>query len=218
MALNLDLKKLNLKNINLEGILTVPLKVKVGIVAGIVLVFWGLYGGFVVYPKISKINTLKNEINELTAKRDSKKKDASNLPKLKEEVKRLERDLAYSMTVLPNTEEIPKLLEAISNNMRFYNLEILSFKPEQETKKDFYAEIPLNLRFAGGYKEIGEFIQTIGRYPRIINMTTITLREPKMKNNRVVLTAEAKAFTYRFLKEEEMPKQQPQQKKEEKKK
>ena len=218
MALNLDLKNLNLKNINLEGILKVPLKVKVGIVAGIVLVFWGLYGGIVVYPKITKMNTLKIEINELTAKRDAKKKDASNLPKLKEEVKRLERDLVYSMTVLPNTEEIPKLLDAISNNMRFYNLEILSFKPEQESKKDFYAEIPLNFRFSGSYKEIGEFIQTIGRYPRIINMATITLRDPKIKNNRVVLTAEAKAYTYRFLKEEEMPKQQPQQKKEEKNK
>jgi type IV pilus assembly protein PilO len=218
VALNLDLKNLNLKNINLEGILKVPLKVKVGIVAGIVLVFWGLYGGIVVYPKIKKMNTLKIEINELTAKRDAKKKDASNLPKLKEEVKRLERDLVYSMTVLPNTEEIPKLLDAISNNMRFYNLEILSFKPEQESKKDFYAEIPLNFRFSGSYKEIGEFIQTIGRYPRIINMATITLRDPKIKNNRIVLTAEAKAYTYRFLKEEEMPKQQPQQKKEEKKK
>jgi len=218
VALNLDLKNLNLKNINLEGILKVPLKVKVGIVAGIVLVFWGLYGGIVVYPKITKMNTLKIEINELTAKRDAKKKDASNLPKLKEEVKRLERDLVYSMTVLPNTEEIPKLLDAISNNMRFYNLEILSFKPEQESKKDFYAEIPLNFRFSGSYKEIGEFIQTIGRYPRIINMATITLRDPKIKNNRVVLTAEAKAYTYRFLKEEEMPKQQPQQKKEEKNK
>lgn len=218
MALSLDLKNLNLKNIRLEGILKVPLKVKVGIVAGVVLLFWGLYGGIVVYPKITKMNNLKKEINELTAKRDAKKKDASNLPKLKEEVKRLERDLVYSMTVLPNTEEIPKLLDAISNNMRFYNLEILSFKPEQEIKKDFYAEIPLNLRFAGGYKEIGEFIQTIGRYPRIINMATISLREPKMKNNKVILTAEAKAYTYRFLKEEEMPKQQPQQKKEEKKK
>jgi len=218
VALSLDLKNLNLKNIRLEGILKVPLKVKVGIVAGVVLLFWGLYGGIVVYPKITKMNNLKKEINELTAKRDAKKKDASNLPKLKEEVKRLERDLVYSMTVLPNTEEIPKLLDAISNNMRFYNLEILSFKPEQEIKKDFYAEIPLNLRFAGGYKEIGEFIQTIGRYPRIINMATISLREPKMKNNKVILTAEAKAYTYRFLKEEEMPKQQPQQKKEEKKK
>lgn len=204
MALNLNLK-LDLKNINLEGVLKLPLKIKLGIVLGVILVFWVLYGVLVAYPKITKIQSLKKEIEELTLKRDAKKKDAAELPKLKQEVKKLEKDLAYSMTVLPNTEEIPNLLDAIYNNMKFHNLEILSFKPEAEVKKDFYAEIPLTLRFSGNYKDIGEFVQTIGRYPRIINMTTITLREPKLKNNKVVLTAEAKAYTYRFLKQEELP-------------
>lgn len=205
MALNL---KIDLKNINLEGVLKLPLKIKLAIVIGIVLVLWILYGALVGYTKVKQIQTLKKEIEELTVKRDAKKKDAAQLPKLKEEVKNLERALAYSMTVLPNTEEIPNLLDTIVNNVRFHNLDIISFKPEPEVKKDFYAEIPLNIRFAGNYKDIGEFLQTISRYPRIINVSTITLREPKLKANKVILNSEIKAYTYRFLKTDEMPKPQ----------
>ncbi|MCX7770476.1 MAG: type 4a pilus biogenesis protein PilO [Proteobacteria bacterium] len=207
MALNL---KLDLKNINLEGVLKLPLKLKLAIVLGVVLFFWILYGILVGYPKVTQIQALRKEIEDLTVKRDAKKKDASQLPKLKEEVRNLERALAYSMTVLPNTEEIPSLLDTIQNNVRFHDLELLSFKPEPEAKKDFYAEIPLSLRFSGNYKDIGEFLQTIGRYPRIINVSTISLRDPKLKGNKVVLTAELKAYTYRFLKSEEQPKQQAQ--------
>lgn len=208
MALNL---RFDLKNINLEGVLKLPLKIKLAIVIGIVLLFWILYGALVGYSKVNQIQSLKKDIDELTVKRDAKKKDASQLPKLREEVRNLEKALSYSMTVLPNTEEIPNLLDTIVNNVRFHNLEILSFKPEPEVKKDFYAEIPLSIRFSGNYKDIGEFLQTIGRYPRIINVSTITLREPKLKNNKVVLTSEIKAYTYRFLKSDETPKpQQPQ--------
>lgn len=211
MALNL---KFDFKNINLEGVLNIPLKIKVAIVAGVILLVWGLYIGLVGYPKYTNFQTLKKEIEELTKKRDAKKKDADNLPKLREEVIKLEGELKYSLTALPNTEEIPSLLDAIVNNMRIHNLEILSFKPENEQKKDFYAEIPLNIKFSGNYKDIGELCQAIGRYPRIINIVSVTLRNPKFKNQKVVLTAEAKAFTYRFLKDDELPKQQPQAKKE----
>jgi type IV pilus assembly protein PilO len=208
VALNL---KIDLKNLNLDGVLKLPLKIKLAIVFGVVLFFWVLYGILMGYPKVNQIQGLKKEIEDLTVKRDAKKKDASQLPKLKEEVRNLEKALAYSMTVLPNTEEIPNLLDTIVNNVRFHDLEILSFKPDPEVKKDFYAEIPLSIRFVGNYKDIGEFLQTIGRYPRIINVSTISLRDPKIKGNKVVLTAELKAYTYRFLKSDELPKpQQPQ--------
>ncbi len=207
MALNL---KFDFKNINLEGILKLPLKVKLTIVIGIVLLIWILYGSLVGYSNVIRIQNLKKEIEDLTIKRDAKKKDASQLPKLKEEVRNLEKALAYSMTVLPNKEEIPNLLDTIVNNVRIHNLEILSFKPEPEVKKDFYAEIPLTMKFSGNYKDIGEFLQTIGRYPRIINVSNITLKEPKLKGNKVILTAEIKAYTYRFLKDDELPKPQQQ--------
>lgn len=215
MALNL---KLDLKNINFEFILNLSPKVKIGVVAGVVLVVFVLYSVLLAYPRYKTITALNQEIEQLTVKRNEKKKDASNLPKLKEEVQRLERELKYSMTVLPNTEEIPNLISAVENNLRKYNLDILSFKPDKEIKKDFYAEIPILLRFAGTYREIGDFCQTISRYPRIINVTNIIIRDPKQKDTRVTLTAETKAITYRFLKPEEIvqpKKEEPKGKKKE---
>jgi len=201
MALNL---KIDLKNINFEFILKLAPKVKIAVVAGIVVVIYGLYAGLLAYPRYKNIVSLKQEIEQLTVKRNEKKKDASNLPKLREEVQRLERELKYSMTVLPNTDEIPSIVSAVENNLRKYNLEILSFKPDREIKKDFYAEIPISLRFSGMFRDIGDFCQTISRYPRIINITNLIIRDPKQKDTRVTLTVESKAITYRFLNPDEI--------------
>lgn len=201
MALNL---KLDLKNINLEFILKLSLKIKIAVVAGVIVVILGLYGGLLAYPNYKNVVTLKQDIAQLTIKRDEKKKDASNLPKLKEEVQRLEKELRYSMTVLPNTDEIPTIVRAVENNLRKYNLEILSFKPDREIKKDFYAEIPISLRFSGTFREVGEFSQTISRYPRIINITNLIIKNLKQTDAKVTLSVESKAITYRFLNPDEI--------------
>jgi len=202
-----DLK--DLKKINLEFILNLPVKIKIIVAAVIVVLCWVGYGAAFIYPKIASIKKVNAELKEKLETRNLKRKDAAALPGLLKEVARLEKELSYSMTVLPNTEEIPSIIKAVENSLRNHGLDILSFKPSAEVKRDFYAEIPIQLRFSGGYREIGEFCQTIGRYPRIINISNIALRSPVPKDNKVVLTVESKANTYRFLRPEEMPKEGP---------
>ncbi len=205
MALNL---KIDLKSINLELISNLSLKIKIIVVSVFVLLVFGLYAGLVGYNKYKFFKTINNEINELTQKRDAKKRDAANLPRLKEEVARLEKELKYSMTVLPNTEEIPSVVSSIENNLKRYNLEILSFKPEKEIKKDFYAEIPITLRFSGSFRDTGEFFQTIARYPRIIHIKDVNIKNPVPKEGKIILAVDTKAITFRFLNPEEMPKKE----------
>lgn len=205
MAINL---KIDLKNINLDFILGLSLKIKIIIVCCFVFIVFGLYIGLVGYNKYKNIKSLNDEIIELTQKRDAKKKDAANLPKLKAEVERLEKELKYSMTVLPNNEEIPSVISSIENNLKRYNLEILSFKPDKEIKKDFYAEIPINLKFSGGFRETGEFLQTIARYPRIIHITGLSIKSPTPKDGKVILAVDTKAITFRFLNPDELPKKE----------
>lgn len=212
MAINL---KVDLKNINFDFILGLSLKIKILIVVGFILVISGLYIGLVGYNKYKTFKTLNDEIIELTQKRDSKKRDAANLPRLKAEVERLEKELKYSMAVLPNTEEIPSVVSSIENNLKRYNLEILSFKPDKEIKKDFYAEIPITLRFSGGFRETGEFLQTIAKYPRIIHITNLSIKSPTPKDGKIILTVDTRAITFRFLNPEELPKKE--EKKSEKK-
>lgn len=202
MALNL---KIDLKSINLDFILNLSTKLKAAVVAGIVVLIFILYTALLAYPRYKNITFLKQDVEQITEKRDKKRRDASNLPKLRQEVQQLEKELKYSMTVLPNTEEIPTLITAVENHLRKFNLDILSFKPDKEIKKDFYAEIPIYLRFSGTYRDIGDFCQTLSRYPRIINITNLVIKEPKQKDVKVTLTVDTKALTYRFLKPEELP-------------
>ena len=70
-----------------------------------------------------------------------------------------EMDVRYKqiLNMLPESKEIPGLLETISNLGQQQGLEFLLFKPEKEIPRDFVSEIPISLHLKGNYHEIGVF-------------------------------------------------------------
>jgi type IV pilus assembly protein PilO len=77
-------------------------------------------------------------------------------------------------------------------------LEIELFKPQGESKKEFYAEKPIALRVKGDYHQFGAFASDIAALPRIVTLHNISLTP---SDNKMTMTAEVK--TYRYLDEDE---------------
>ena len=46
----------------------------------------------------------------------------------------------------------------------------------REIQKDFYAELPIKLRYTGSYHELGNFVSGIAALPRIVTLHDITIR------------------------------------------
>lgn len=75
------------------------------------------------------------------------------------------------------------------------------FKPaQQEALRDFYAELPIQLKVNGHYHDIGAFASDIGGLSRIVTLNDITLAAAKDG----ALTMDATAKTFRYLDEEEV--------------
>jgi type IV pilus assembly protein PilO len=110
-----------------------------------------------------------------------------------------EMDVRYKqiLDMLPEFQEIPGLLENISNLGQQQGLEFLLFKPEKEIPKDFVAEIPITLHLKGNYHEIGVFFDRLRRLPRIINVRQLELGTFDEKTNRIV--ARCQLVTFRVL-------------------
>jgi type IV pilus assembly protein PilO len=77
------------------------------------------------------------------------------------------------------------------------------FKPGSNVVKEFYAEMPIDIRVTGAYHEIGEFVSDVARMPRIVTLNNVAINADK--DGRLKL--EAKAITYRYLDEGEIAKQ-----------
>jgi type IV pilus assembly protein PilO len=79
------------------------------------------------------------------------------------------------------------------------------FKPaEKENFSEFYAELPVQIKVAGNYHDLGAFASDVAKMPRIVLLTDLKIDPP---NKDGLLTMEAVAKTYRYLDQEEIAKQ-----------
>jgi type IV pilus assembly protein PilO len=75
------------------------------------------------------------------------------------------------------------------------------FKPAAaEVRSDFYAELPITIKVAGNYHDIGAFTSDVSQLSRIVTLNNVALGLDKEGR----LTMDAVARTYRYLDEEEV--------------
>lgn len=174
---------------------------KIILVLVMVVLIFGLYWQFAYKGKARTINRLRSDLSNKQAKLNENEAIARNLPRFKEEVKKLNQQLGKVVQELPNSREIPNLLETVSNLGALNGLEVIYLKPRNDVDKGFYAEVPIAIKVRGGYHEMGLFLDALSRLPRIINVSDITMgnaREDE-RSGVIVLDISALATTYRYI-------------------
>ena len=74
------------------------------------------------------------------------------------------------------------------------------FKPGQTNVKEYYAELPIAIKLAGKYHDLGAFASDIANLPRIVTLNNLNLAAGKGG----ALTLDATAKTYRYLDADEV--------------
>lgn len=176
-----------------------------------VLVVVGYY--YLYYGQASrKAAGLEVKLAELSSKIKEQEVIARNLPSFRAEVAKLEAELKLLLDQLPNSAEIPSLLTNITDLGREAGLDFVKFAPRAEVKKDFYAEIPVSLVVAGGYKEYIVFADKVAQLPRIVNLSDITITKAahaaagkRGADGRTRVNVACAATTFRFLEQAPQP-------------
>ena len=102
---------------------------------------------------------------------------------------------------LPGQTEEASLLEDISQTALGAGLEEMLFQPSPEVSQNFFAELPIRLRYTGSYHELAEFVSGVAALPRIVTLHNIRI-SPISVNDREVLQLDVLGKTYRYLDEE----------------
>jgi type IV pilus assembly protein PilO len=186
---------------NVDSIVKLPRLQKVGMLCGAVALILGLYW-FLVYRDYSAKLDAKQAI--LTKKQQELNEQMvilADLPKFRQETAEMKGKRQKALEQLPNEKDIDKLLEDISSLAIESGLEILLFKPAQEVKRNFYAEIPVELKLSGGYHDLALFYDKIASLPRIVNVSDLLIEKPQEVDGRNILQASCTAKTYKFIEE-----------------
>ena len=164
------------------------------------IILVGPFGYFAIYPLYKKVSDLKADYEKLENELRQATITAARLPKLKKQLAAAEAKFKIAGKALPEKEEIPSLLAAISRSGQDAGLEFHLFQPQAEINKDFYAEIPVSIKIQGSYHNVGIFFDKVSNLPRIVNIRDIKIKPLSASIGK--LTASCTAVTYKFVEEE----------------
>src|SRR3954468_23052936 len=152
-------------------------------------------------PMMTQIAQRQGQLRALEDELIQKQSIANNLAQFKHEKEILERRLAQALTELPNEANVDDLIRSLSEIGTKSGLTINPIEPQGEQRQSFYAAIPIVMSVTGNYHEIGVFLDSLSKLARIVNVTNIRMGGPKMANEKLQVTANYVATTFRFLPE-----------------
>lgn len=125
---------------------------------------------------------------------------AINLDALRAQKAQVDQYVERLQKQLPSKAEMAALLTDINQAGAGRGLQFDLFKPQQVVIKDYYAELPIDIKINGSYHDIGAFTGDIANLPRIVTLNNLALSTGKDGT----LTLEAVAKTFRYLDPEEV--------------
>jgi type IV pilus assembly protein PilO len=180
-----------------------------GIVKGVaILILCGAVGGAWYYfdtdEQIGRLKTVARKETELRGSFEGKHRKAANLEAYRQQLEEMKESFGTMLRQLPNKTEVAGLLVDVSQTGLAAGLKFELFQPSGELTKDFYAELPIQVRVTGRYHEFGRFISGLAALPRIVTIHDVGIDAPQKRggDSDQVLALEATVKTYRYLEEE----------------
>lgn len=131
----------------------------------------------------------------------TKEQQAINLDLYRQQLREIDSSFGALLKQLPNRSQMDALLVDINQAGLGRGLQFDLFKPAPtETKREFYAELPVQLKITGGYHDMGQFASDIGQLSRIVTLNDIALTA----DNNGRLTMDVTAKTFRYLDDDEV--------------
>jgi type IV pilus assembly protein PilO len=182
--------------------------------AVVVLLLCGSVAGAWYYydtkDQLVRLEGVERKETELRRTFESKQQKAANLDAYRQQLEEMKESFGAMLRQLPDKTEVAALLVDVSQTGLAAGLEFELFQPAGEELKDFYAELPIQVRVTGKYHEFGRFISGLAALPRIVTIHDVDIG-PRTQGRaaggedaeQLVLKATVK--TYRYLDEETLP-------------
>lgn len=144
-----------------------------GILSMLVIV---VYWQFFLQSEWDARDEVQAELLRLKAQAEQTRQIAGQKPRLEQEIKLLDARLQRTVQQLPTEKEIPALLKRVAGLGQEADLDVALFKPGTPVAKEFYTEVPIQLKVTGTYHDLGLLFERLGRLERIVNVADLTIR------------------------------------------
>ncbi|MCK7549806.1 type 4a pilus biogenesis protein PilO [Marinobacter koreensis] len=182
-------------DVNNAGIWPAPIK------AIVVLIVFGLILGggywFFIKDQYTQLDRVTKQEQEKRKEYEKKAYQVANLDVFKAQMAEMEETFGALVRQLPSETEVPGLLEDITNTALGSGLSLKQIKLQQEQRRDFYAELPINIEVSGSYHELASFVSSVASLPRIVTLHDFTIKPTSGDGEQLDMQVVARTYRYR---------------------
>ena len=126
-------------------------------------------------PRKASIETLETELARIETSNMAARGLTRGASSPEEALELYRRQLAVVEGLIPSTEELPDLLDAISAQAQQTGVEISLIQPVSATQERYYTRRVYDMAVQGRYQDIGEFLTRVASLPRVVTPTDLRL-------------------------------------------
>jgi type IV pilus assembly protein PilO len=159
-------------------------------------------GAFVYYYELPQREEMKSRQQQLAALQKEIKRGRDTKSKLagfQAQLEDLQERLVTLAEQLPEEKDAADLLRQMQTVATQSDLTIKSFKPAPVVSKELHAEWPINLQLDGTYHNLALFFDRVGKFTRIVNISSIDLKGKQKQDPSSTISADCVATTFVLL-------------------
>jgi type IV pilus assembly protein PilO len=195
MKLSIDLKKVT----------RLPKKYKIIIMVSICVVLFAAIFALLLMPQFKDKKAVASELASVRLDLKKLQDIRNNMDKTRREYAEMKDRLQQVLSQMPEQKDVPNLLRQVSTLSHETGARIRYFEPKAVQAKEFYSELPFELRYTGGYHNMGYFFDGIRRLERIVHVTSFSLEAKSVTATKVVLEGNCMAKTYVYAPAQQQP-------------
>ncbi len=136
---------------------------------------WYVGKVYLIDPRGAEVEEVRQNVERLETKNRRSKVLAAQRDDIKARMESMEGQLDVFERLIPASEEVPELLDAISQEARFTDVELALIRPRETEATEYYTKRTWELSVQGDYHDVGRYLTRIASLPRIIRPTGVRI-------------------------------------------
>ena len=141
----------------------------------VVVSVWYVAREYVHEPRRAQVEFARADLERLEAQNALSRSIVGKYDELRRRTALQRRQLEIFEEFIPESEEVPELLDAISREARMTGIELSRLRPAAAESGEFYTKQTWELSLFGEYDDIGRYLARIASLPRIIKPAGLTI-------------------------------------------
>ena len=145
---------------------------------GVAVVLAGVVFYLYVLPLSAQRDRLSAQVKRLTAENQKNQAVERERTELLNRISQLEKQLATLRSIVPDEAATDQFVRMVYDTSRAATINLRSFVAQSPAAKEYYIELPFNVRIDGTYWAMRNFFERLARQDRIVSVSGLALGPP----------------------------------------